>query len=122
MLQLHDMRKQGKCDIAEQQQEEGVQDSTRGEHNTGENLEHWEGEDGHEEEDEEPSALEKILPQFPAARKEVFVRVEAVLGLLPPFTARDRDASARVFWGGQEVRKRIKKSARKPRYQPRSWS
>lgn len=83
--------------------------SARGEHHYSETFEHGEDGDGEEgreeeEEEEEPSALEKILPRFPASRKEVFIQLEAVLGLLPPFTARGSTMSARVFWGGQEVR------------------
>ncbi|CAM9137499.1 unnamed protein product [Scytosiphon promiscuus] len=54
-------------------------------------------------ENEELSALERILPPLPAARKGVFVKVEAVLGLDVPFTARGKSVSARIFWGGQEV-------------------
>lgn len=88
-----------------------MQHSARGEH-SGRSFEHGGGGDGEEgggkgdeeDEEEEPSALEKILPQFPASRKEVFVKVEAVSGLLPPFTARGNAVSARVFWGGEEVR------------------
>lgn len=87
--------------------------SERGEHSS-RSFEHGEDGDGTEgmerededEEEEEPSALEKILPQFPASRKEVFLKVEAVLGLLPPFTARGSAVSAKVFWGGQEVKTR----------------
>lgn len=102
MPRLQNAREQGRRVIAEQQGEEEV--SAHCEHNAEENLQHAEGEDGYQEEDnEEPSALEKILPQFPAARKEVFVKVEAVFGLRPPFTARGGAVSARVFWGGQEV-------------------
>lgn len=80
--------------------------SARAAKDAAENSEHGEGEDGGEEEEEgeEPSALEKILPQFPAARREVFLRVEAIMGLLPPFTARGSTVSGRIFWGGQEVR------------------
>lgn len=88
--------------------------SARGEHSSrsfehgedGDGTEGMEREDEDEEEEEEPSALEKILPQFPASRKEVFLKVEAVLGLLPPFTARGSAVSAKVFWGGQEVKTR----------------
>lgn len=97
-------------DIAKPQEEEGAHRSGRGELNDEDNLEHLDGGDGHEEEGEEPSALEKILPQFPAARKQVFVKVEAVLGLLPPFTKRGRSVSARIFWGGQEVSSPPKKN------------
>lgn len=84
------------------------QSSARGEHRHSENLELGEDGDGEEggqeEEEEEPSTMEKILPRFPASRKEVFIKVEAVLGLSPPFTARGSTVSARVFWGGHEVR------------------
>lgn len=58
------------------------------------------------EEEEEPSALETILPRLPAAQKEVFVKVEGVSGLSAPFTARGNAVYARIFWGGEEVRSR----------------
>lgn len=91
---------------------EEMHQSPRGEkHHNRETFGHGEdgdvGEDGDEEEDEEPSVLEKILPRFPASRKEVFVRVEGVFGLLPPFSARGGTVSGRVFWGGREVRSRL---------------
>ena len=62
------------------------------------------GEEAKEEEEKEPSALERILPAFPAARRQVFVQVEAVSGLIQPFAARGHILSARVFWNGEEVR------------------
>lgn len=102
--------KQGDVDELEEKEvdgKEGVQHSARGEHH-GQNSEHSGHGDGEESEGEEGkeelSALEKILPQFPASRKQVFLKVEAVLGLLPPFTARGSAVTARVFWCGQEVR------------------
>lgn len=62
---------------------------------------HYEKQDG---ENGELSVLERILPPLPAARNGIFVKVEAVLGLDVPFTAREKAVSARIFWGGQEVR------------------
>lgn len=88
---------------------QGMRQGARGGHSN-RNVDDGEDGDGEEggglkdeEEKEQPSALERILPQFPASRKEVFVKVEAVLGLLPPFTARGSAACAKVLWGGQEV-------------------
>lgn len=110
--------KQGELSAPEQQEAEGkegrVQHSARGELSS-RSLEHdgdGDGEEGGEQEEdeekEEPSsALEKILPRFPASRKEVFVKLEAVSGLLPPFTARGSAVSARVFWAGEEVRSAV---------------
>lgn len=69
--------------------------------NGGEHDEEQEG-----EEEEEPSALETILPRLPAAQKEVFVEVQGVSGLSAPFTARGNAVNARIFWGGEEVRDR----------------
>lgn len=55
-------------------------------------------------EQQEVSVLEGILPPLPAARNGVFVKLEAVLGLDAPFSTRGKTVSARIFWGGQEVR------------------
>lgn len=105
--------KQGKRDNPEQEGKvgsTGEKCETQPEGEVAENSEHGEGEESIEDEDrrEKPTALEKILPQFPAARREVFLKVEAVSGLWPPYTARGSAVSGRVFWGGQEVRKRCK--------------
>ncbi|CAB1113397.1 unnamed protein product [Ectocarpus sp. CCAP 1310/34] len=59
-------------------------------------------EEGEEEKEEEPSALETILPRLPAAQKEVFVKVEGVSGLSAPFAGRGNRVYARIFWGGEE--------------------
>ncbi|CAM9158684.1 unnamed protein product, partial [Sphacelaria rigidula] len=49
------------------------------------------------------TALERILPSLPAARHELFLRVEAVSGLEQSFSSGGSAVSARIFWGGEEV-------------------
>lgn len=84
--------------MKEQQDEEEEKEKEEGKE------EEREEEEGGEKE-EELSALEKILPTFPAARRQVFLQVGAVLGLIQPSAARGDALSARVFWNGDEVRK-----------------
>lgn len=67
-------------------------------------VQEGEEEDEEDKENEEPRAVDKILPPLPAAQREVFLTVEAVMGLMPPFAAIGNPVSAKVFWGGQEVR------------------
>lgn len=49
------------------------------------------------------TALERILPSLPAARHELFLRIEAVSGLEQSFSSGGSAVSARIFWGGEEV-------------------
>ncbi|CAM9304017.1 unnamed protein product, partial [Ectocarpus sp. 12 AP-2014] len=77
-------------------------------------------EEGEEEKEEEPSALETILPRLPAAQKEVFVKVEGVSGLRAPFTGRGNRVYARIFWRGVEVARTssVTPSQQAPLHQP----
>lgn len=50
-----------------------------------------------------PTVLERILPPFPASRRELYLHIQGFSGLTRPLNARGSPILAKVFWGRQEV-------------------